>query len=705
MIDPKQILGFSAGLRPTVSVNTVGAGNLGGTKLLDVNGASIADGCIATVYSCGGEFMAVKAATAELLALAALGGLNAVRSTATPAMVWVRLATTMKARFSANPPVSIDAAAGDDDNDGTIAHPLRTAEEFSRRFDECTWLTSPTITISGTVGVLSGTWKSKGGKPKFIGVAPTQSAPITMGTITTEAAATSVEAGFTATAGPALADKNRLKIVTSVTGSHIGAVSYIKGFTGGVLTTPLTKTWMNATSTDPAVPGTEITPTAGDTCVIETLNAAFTGMDINWLDLTTVSYPYFQDVAFQQGAALGQYRFKTNCKPSEANGHCLIQQCTFNISGNIQDFTASDFCFRNCDLQNPTYWSQDGTLYIWDSCMFRGTLTTDNCAFEFINSSCIDSASNVALSFGPGAQGLGLNGFLCISRSIGDGVDMFNGALCIGGNVVWWAPTYSAAANTRNGLTNGLVIKDGSNMTLLGGGFQVNFLRSSTATPIMIADIAQNFPTWDVMHQCGLIWQDGSRGGVAYYRDNNSADVPSTNGLSGEKIYSMTGAIYARGLGGVINSVAPQGLSGTQTLSAGLNVYRKTSPPTVIVGNATTNIVGLDCAAPQFAAAFNNLGFWVHGILICKDTAGGVVNDNTTLRVFGAFRNLAGVVTLRGANAIPAGFPMGDAGLAALVPDLVVVGTTAMLRLLTGIAGITLRVTGHIEVYSQDFTG
>ncbi len=679
-----------------ITVNRVNVGNVGGTKLVDVVAPN---GTLASVYSCGGLFEMVTSPTAELIALAALGGLDAVASVGVPGAIWVRLPNSeATARFTANPPVAIDAGAGDDDNDGTLAFPLRTAEEFSRRMNGATWTGTVTISLVGTVGQFSGRWKSKAGRPQFFGPAPARSAAGTMATILTDAAGSGQEAGFTSVAGPALVDKARLRILTSGTPSHVGAIAYVKGFQGGDVTKPFTTTWMAPTSLTNDVAGTEIVPTAGDTFCIETLGATITGLNITWEALSgvTVGFPYVQDCSFQIASVLGQWFFKTTDKPSENDGHLLLQNCTFASGAVHDDFTNCDIQLRHCDCQNSTIWSQDGTLYAWDASIFRGRVITDNCAIEMFNSNCIDQAGGIGMSVGPGGQILGLNSFLCISRSTGQGIlNLFGGLMSLTG-CIFWAPAYSGAANSRNGLTDGYFGRAGSYCEVTSVA-ALNFMRSSTGTPTVLADVAQNIPCIDEAHQCCVVFTTGVDGGQTFHRDTSSTYVPVSNGTLGSRTFGQAGGFHGRAAGGGISTMVPGGTAPAFGHGAWAGV-RKTSAVVAVVGAVLTNVVGIDVSAPGFSGAMANGGFRIKGTLVGDDGAGNWVS--TTAEA--TFRVVAGVLTLRGAAAVTA--PIGDAALVGIAANFAAVGTTAMLQV-TGVVATTITFNGTVEAWSRDFVG
>jgi hypothetical protein len=504
----------AAGAPPTFeTVNTISTGNLGGTTLVGVDATAFPDGSLVTVFSVGASFQLVKTPSAALIA--AIDGITVVQSTFNPAWVWARLVTSnVVERFSANPPVFIDPAAGNDDNDGlTAPTALRSAPEWSRRMNGAILTGLNTLGLGvGAVGVFGPMQlrSVSGGKLRTFGAAPTQSIAGTISVVLVDNPATGVENGFTAVGGPVLVDGVRLKITASGTGSHVGAVSYIKGFQGGDVTKPITKTWMAPTSLDPAIPGTEIIPSAGDTFVVETLVSSIQGWMVDWYGMgggAGVGYPYFQDVLMAQDSELGAWRFRSNEKPTEADGHVLYQLCTFSPRGPNDDFSGGLSWFRNCDFKKGVILGEPDTgFYGLDSNILRGRLTTDECGYEIVNSNCVDGAVAIALSAGPGAifasassLGGGACSF-CFSRCTGNAIDIGPSGELLGGTMVCWTPPIGA----RNALVNGLHLSGNAFASDATGGGLVANLRV-TGAQVQLGTNTIAWETWDVVHGCGYV--------------------------------------------------------------------------------------------------------------------------------------------------------------------------------------------------------
>jgi hypothetical protein len=123
--------------------------------------------------------------------------------------------------------------------------------------------------------------------------------------------------------------------------------------------------------------------------------------------------------------------------------------------------------------------------------------------------------------------------------------------------------------------------------------------------------------------------------------------------------------------------------------------------PTNTVNTATSTIATLDVSAPSFSASPNNVGFYVEGILVGKETTS---NDVVSCRVSRSFKNIAGTLTALGAGVANISPMAGDASIVASVPLLNVSGTTVQLQA-TGVAATTIEWTGYLIFYGGQFTG
>jgi len=644
----------------------------------------------------------VKEPTAELIAK--VDGKTVVASTASPGALWVRLIKTTDERFGANVPAFIDPT-GDDDNDGlTEPTAIASLDEWTRRMDDNLLPTGTTIVTCGVgacgaIGTAVGgmTLRADGSKLQFLGAAPTQSISGTITAVVTAAAAIGNESSFTAVGGPVLVDGQRLKIIASGTPSHVGAVTYIKGFVGGDVTKPITKEWMAVTSTDPLVNGTEITPTDGDTFVVETLLSVISGLDLKWEGQgVVVGFPYAQDIDFVNPAALARWHFVTNEKPSEANGHFLLQQCTFNGQS---DFTESDLWFRNVDIKSDVYLSQRA-FYGLDSTIIRGRVTCDSLGLGITNSVCIDSAGGIGLSLGPstiliaGAP----SSNLCVSRSNGNGMQIFGGAEAILGDMVCWAPTLGA----RNGLTYGCKVEPNGFGSIAAGAFQLNFFRGSVAN-ILIADVAQNIPLWDQMHSCGIVFGTGFEGGMTFWRDTGAASIPGNSGTFGCRTYGQAGGLHGRGLGGSIRTSLAAG-SNTTFGHASLDGVREAGGPVNTVDAATVGIVNFNWNAPGMCGSLTpvpSMGIMLKAYLIGIETT---TFEIVSFEISQSARMVAGIPSLRGAGVTVVVPPEGDAALLGVTALFALLGTVFQLQV-TGVAGKTIAWNGVLVVRSTDFVG
>jgi len=497
---------------PIIVVNRIDAGNVGGSRLVAVDATLLASGAVASVFSVGALFELVKVPTAALLA--AVDGITVVQSALNPAWIWVRLPQTSAVeRFSANPPLFIDAGAGNDDNDGlgAGASALKSAGEWSRRMEGSTLAAALTVSLKGNVGGLGPvTVASKGGASlHFQGPTPTATGTGTIGATFTDNVATGVEEGFTQTAGTALATgSERLRITVAAVGAHVGATCYVKGFRGGVVSEPCTGVWTTGVTT-PGVDATIITPSNGDTFAIETEGATVTGIHLEWLPVSGVAgtgYVSFQDLIGDQGATRGVWYLKTWGKPSENDAHGVLFRCRMSSSfAPACDFSQSDWWFRACDMRLPTILSATA-FYGIDCCMFRNGMTTDTCGFQFIGRSCVDSGTAQVFAVGPGSIIIDKAGSsLCFSRCANQGIVANAGSILKLSGGTYWAPAYSAAAFSRNSLTDGFVGQSGSGTFYGTSVLQLTRMRSSSGNPTVLAGAAVVIPAWDSAHGCGCV--------------------------------------------------------------------------------------------------------------------------------------------------------------------------------------------------------
>lgn len=123
--------------------------------------------------------------------------------------------------------------------------------------------------------------------------------------------------------------------------------------------------------------------------------------------------------------------------------------------------------------------------------------------------------------------------------------------------------------------------------------------------------------------------------------------------------------------------------------------------PTNTIGAATATIASLDISAPGFTVSPNNVGFYVEGVLIGKDTS---TNNVVSARISRSFKNIAGTVSALGSGSANISPMAGDAAIVASVPALISAGTIIALQA-TGVVAFTIEWTGFLVIYSGQFTG
>jgi hypothetical protein len=536
-----------------ISVNRISDSNLGGTKLVDVVTTNLPDGTIASVYSVGSLFQLVKSPTAELLAqsadVAQGGGITVVASAAIAGAIWVRISNTGNPRFAANPPVEINPTTGSDDNDGlTAGTALKSADEWSRRMNGVT-ITADLIVVTcaaGNIGNLFGKIFSlnanpvTGGIVRFLG-AKTLSSAMTITSVTAEDSAPGArqEYFFVKTGGPVLAGNERMRVLTSGTASHVGAVGYAAGFEGGNVDHPYSSAWSSEANGFASV-----FPGAGDTVAVETLTTEFRAFDINLDGIGKAGgHIELEDLFCSETTGLPGLTATSNVARVTVFGDHLIKRCQF-LGPSILRVDASGYWFRGCEFQGQVFTTPGGQRgNDWYQCVFRaavqfggGGVTQVGCAFE------AQAQINNFWS----------NGSDVLFRRIMSGTGLAVGphGLFATNTARLWSP----APGARNGMTYLTQVTPFGQMNSNTFAAISESAGGSLGAIIMNTRPIQNF-TVDINGVCSVNCTDSADGALDYLR--SIAVAPSVNPVGGGYLYVEAGALKYRGSSGTVTILGP----------------------------------------------------------------------------------------------------------------------------------------------------
>lgn len=531
-----------------ITVNRLATGNVGGTKLVDVDTTSLVDGTLAIVYSLGSLFELVKTPSAALTA--AIDGITVVASTATSGPVWARLESTANHRFGVQPPIFIDPVAGDDDNDGLlVGTALKTADEWSRRMNGVTLSADLTLLscASGNVGNFFGKIyvnnSSVGGCILRATGAKTVSASGTVSSVTAANPTAGIQQEFfmVITGGPVLTGGERLRIITSGTASHVGAVGYVRGFEGGDPTHPYTSAW-----TSDAGGTVAIYPTAGDTFAVETLLTTFAADDIEWHGIGAAgSMMDFDDMkkapvtAFVGG--LPGLTATSNVARVTVFGDHRFRRCEFGVLGGAAlRIDQASFWFIGCEFKSLVLTTAGGPRgndfyggVFRSGAQFQGNVTTSS-----------DVVFEGAASLVSGSWGFGSNTLFSRLGAVS--------ALALGGNCIlntgssrFWTPLLG----TRNAITIGLENRSFSFAT--ANDYTVSFasISASTAAVTLNGRVLQEF-TADPSADCGVLCTSSTVGALVYLRDVTGD--PLTPPVAGNYLYPVAGQVRLMNPSGVV---------------------------------------------------------------------------------------------------------------------------------------------------------
>lgn len=673
-----------------LSFNRLDDGNAGGSKLVDFDTTSIADGTIASIFSIGALARLVKSPTAALLS--SVDGITVIASAVNIGQVWVRLIATTDERFVEDIPAFIDPASGSDDNDGlTSPTALKSADEWCRRMNGQVFRDGSIGTVvvqcaAGSVGNfkscrLTATQPSGAIKIQFTGTA-SQSSVGTVSSVVAQDTATNTEYQFTDSSGvgPVISADSRLRIVGSATPANIGGVGYARGFGAGGATNPYATAFVRSDGAD-----TEFFPAAGDTYVVETLltqvTSASVAVEMNsvtslrpfWVDMligdTSSSQPGIAVTTTDVIASTAQPEFLT----------CTFQADTLSRinNGNIR-FAGCEF---KVQIRSPA--AASGVL-TFATCLFRGgailtvlTSFIQNNVFEagFSTGNSLTNAGNILLSRILSGTGFSISGSSSVyASSIG---------------LIWSPPI-----GTRNGMTTGI------NMINAGRSFSQAYLSSFNilaTSPVVVSGIAANGYMADEGLGTLLTANASTTGILSFLR--NILSPPSSNPISGFFRWAASGAYVARGSGGSLSTLTPAGAAAAG--HANFASVRFAGGPTNTVDAATANIVtSPSLAAMSIVSSIDGAGVLVEGTLVGIDAS----NNAVSLRVARMVKRIAGVLTALGASTTSTLAPIGDATLTGVAGIITVSGNTIILQA-TGVLGATVAWNGTMTLTSTDFTG
>lgn len=543
------VVGAGAAASPVIVVNRIDNSNLGGSKLVDVVTTSLLDGAIAAVYSVGALFELVKSPTAELLAVSAApsqgGGILVVASAATVGDVWVRIGNTSNQRFATNPPLFIDPALGNDDNDGLSsgANALKSADEWCRRMNGAEITTNlGTVTVNCAAGDVGNfgpcVLVSKvplGGVVlfRFLG-SKTISVTGTVSSIVPEDVPTQTEFQFTDSSGtgPAISADSRLRITASATPSHVQTVGVVRGFGAGGATNPYTSRFSSLNTT--------IFPSASDSYVVETLTTFFHGCSIivNSLSRGHLTCQWEDLEKTDASSSLPAICPQSNLNPQAASNAPTFLNCrtteivrTRIAATNIR-FVGHEF------VQIVDTAALDGVIHL-NSCIFR--------AGGNFNVSVATSRGCVLEGATLNLQGRGTtfaDDFLISRITAGTGLSPGGATIWAVGTTRIWSPPVGA----RNNATIPLVLVSGS--TVLVNVFsQLAFLSGTFASIAENGKIISQF-TNDDSTAAKLLCTDSTMGALKYL-DDIPAD-PLVFPVGGVYLYSVGGQLRAMNPAGVV---------------------------------------------------------------------------------------------------------------------------------------------------------
>lgn len=682
---------------PAVNVERIDNGNIGGSKLVDVDTSALNDGALATVVSVGALFSLVLAAPAALLSR--VDGITIVQSDTNPASVWVRRPGNDPS-FAATPPLYIDPTLGSDDNDGQLSTTaLRTADEWCRRMNDQIVRTPFTVTCAaGDIGNfgLCRIGEDSASAPVFITVQGAESLSAEVGTISSVTAqndATGQEFIFldSSGVGPVIPDGARLQIVSSAVAANVGGVGYVKGFGAGGATNPYTTTWTS-------VPGIGFFPQAGDTYVVSTPTTTVRSFDTQWINQyspgPSVGGFAFTDLLVQT-ERFAQYQITSNELIGNASFSSYFINCVFNdiLSTN---FARCNFRTYGCEFKVPVNVIL-GTVSFHSACFRAGLAVATSGAVDLTaGPCCFDGAASIMNIASTGVVVNSTN--VCFSR-----VSNSTGAIIVqgGGRLLPTDNLWTPPPGARNTLSYGVQIYAGGNITT-NFFYHLSGVRGSIYN--VVSEVTSEVQQFTIVENnlSGVMDRTLANGGLMLLKDiatGAGGAIPTVSPSLGSERFSSSGGQFARSRYGGLSTVVPAGgpnVANRATLSS----LRCTSPTVQTAGAVAGTILQYSTAVPLISGSLNNLGMYVEATFTGYDATGGAV---VTTKVSRSFKKVSGTLTALGAQAVISPVA-GDAALLAATVSLNAAGIVIQGQA-TGVAGVTLNWVCHFEIWSTEFVG
>jgi hypothetical protein len=544
--------GLSVAGVASLSVNRINTGNVGGSKLVDVDPGALGlpDGVIVSVLSVGALFRFVRAPTAQLAAI--VDARTVVASAVVAGAVWVRLIATTDERFGANPPKFVDPTLGNDDNDGLTAgvNALKTLDEWCLRMNGQTLTASVDVACAaGTAGNFSCRLGSSvaGVLVQIIG-ASTDSGPGTVSSIVAENSATNTEFQFSDTTGlgPVIADGDRIKITAGLA-ANIGATGYVKGFGAGGITNPFTGAFSTPL-------GATVFPAALDTYVVSTPTTIIKSVVVDWENQNpSNSNCTIQFVGIKsQGDRFTSYKIVGTGFVTNANFGITFLQSVF-ADDTLTNFVDCFFRAIGCDFKTAVQMNESKVTF--KNPMFRLGLTVQTSARSEITGPGYFDGAGSLLNIVENGYMTSTTAAVCCSRGVAS--PSVPGVLVqAGGQLVtdqtYWSPVQGA----RNALTFGILVFE-------GGGIASNTFAAKNSIIGSTANIqiaGQTLTQFTVCLTAAAYCLGVTSGpGVAILSIHDIATAPSAPANVGEMIFGIAGATHARGLTSGLNTIIPAG--------------------------------------------------------------------------------------------------------------------------------------------------
>lgn len=696
------ILEAGGDIIPALNVNRINTGNTGGSKLVEVDTVDFVTGTLATVASVGSVFSLVASAPAALIA--SVDGITVVRSTATPASVWVRLLGVTNPSFASTPPLFIDPALGSDDNDGLASgvNALKTADEWCRRMDGQQITTAVTVNCAaGDVGNFDPLTLGEDNPTvstfvQFLG-SYTNSAQIgTVSSITAQNPATGQEFIFSDTSGvgPTIPDNSRLMIVGSATPANIGGTAYVKGFGGGGATNPYTTGWTRNN-------GVAFFPAVGDTYVVSTPTTIARSFNCNWINKFAPG-PTVGGFAWQnflvETERFAAYLLTSNELFGNGNFSSYFMQCVFNDALST-NFARCNFRSYGCEFKVAVGVSF-GAIEFHSPCFRAGISANQALVSLDAGPACFDGPNSfINLSAG-GRVSNSVD--MCFSRGIAGTLPAI--LIQIGGSIQVTGQAWTPPQGARNALSYGLAVYAGGVVNtnffslvagLLGSIYNVVSDGAGTPTEIQQFTVIEN-------NQSAVTETSLGNGALMVLKElvtGTGGSLPTVSPTLGSERFSASGGQFGRSAGGALSTLVPLSLLATKT-HALLDSYKLASNTVATIGATTQTLLQVSVASPAISGSVDNCCFYAEAIFMGFDVANG---NAVSAKVSRTFKRVAGTLTALGAQAVISAVA-GDAALLAATVALNATGIAIQMQAI-GVAGVTINWNVCCEIWSTEFVG